>query len=89
MQSSKKIAESAASTGASLGASIGGKLGGPVGAGIGGGLGGATGYVVGELTPDFGCCSDRKLLPDGGQPVENDATDSTRTDEIIIPVTEE
>ena len=83
-----------ASAGASVGASLGGKLG-PFGAGIGGGLGGAAGYIAGSLVPDCGCCSGTKLLPDGGQPVDDDHQqqhDSSeadgREDGVMIPVTE-
>ena len=96
---SDKKAKTAASIGASIGASLGGKAG-PVGAGIGGGFGGAAGYIAGALTPSCGCCGKKKLLPDGGQPVDG-GTHSRRDDRhssddradnaggVFIPVSEE
>jgi hypothetical protein len=66
----------AATTGASIGASIGAK-GGPFSAGIGAGLGGALGYLAGAVSP----CGKRKMLPDGGQPVEEQASGG-----VTIPV---
>ncbi len=66
----------AATTGASIGASIGAK-GGPFSAGIGAGLGGALGYLAGAVSP----CGKRKMLPDGGHPVEEQASGG-----VTIPV---
>jgi len=101
MRSSDKKAKTAASIGASIGASLGGKAG-PVGAGIGGGFGGAAGYLAGALTPSCGCCGGKKLLPDGGQPVDggthsrsdshhssDDRGNDASDNGVMIPVTEE
>ena len=90
MQSTGNKSKMAASTGASLGASLGGKVG-PFGAGIGGGLGGAAGYLAGSLIPDCGC-GRKKLLADGGQPVNENhqqhGNDTDDGDSVMIPVTE-
>jgi len=75
----KATERAAASKGASVGASLGGKAG-PFGAGIGAGLGGATGYIVGSCIP-----SRTDLVPDGGRPRGEGATDTGAT---VIPVEE-
>lgn len=74
--------EEAAQTGAAIGAKLGSKAG-PLGAGIGAGFGGATGYVAGSFLP---VCPAKKVLPDGGQRVEDGAGDQRAT---AIPVAEE
>jgi hypothetical protein len=87
MRSSKNKSKMGASAGASIGASLGGKVG-PFGAGLGGGLGGAAGYIAGSLVPD---CGGKKLLSDGGQPVDSDHgqhDSDERDDGVMIPVTE-